>query len=505
MLDVLFCGVLIGTGCGRPPDTGSPRQLTVAVQADVTGFFPNPPMHNEGYSLQVNSYIFEGLVGWDRQYRLVPAIAERWTNPDDRTYLLDLRSDLRFSDGRPVTAGDVVASLEATVRHGWPTAGYLKDIESVEALGDRRVRIRSRVANPTLLATLPLGFVLPAAVVDQDPVPVLGTGPYRLTTWTPGRGFSFELNPHYRGPVPTFSRVRFVVEPDDDERLNLVLRGAADVADSVPLAAIPRLQEREGVRLVVRESTRVLTLSLRVDEPPFSNPLVRAAVDLAIDRKMLIDRVFQGHASPASQIVTSKAAGFNPNLPLPEANRDRARQLLAEAGRPHGLDVRLDGPSNRYVSDEQVLEEIARQLREIGIRATANASDKRDFFALIGAGRSKLFLLGWATDAGDAGPPLAALAHSPRGETWGRSNYVGLADPELDAMIELSDSSGTMTERTKHLQAALFHLAQMRVFLPLYIQTEALLISNRIEWDPPVDAMLRPAEMRLAEGSPTGR
>ena len=101
-----------------PADT-----LRIALRADVTGFFPGPPLLSEASTLEANRSVYESLVRFDAALRLRPGLAERWSNPDDRTYRFELRPGVRFSDGTPLTAGDVAASLEAN-RRGWVTRDY---------------------------------------------------------------------------------------------------------------------------------------------------------------------------------------------------------------------------------------------------------------------------------------------------------------------------------------------------------------------------------------------
>src|SRR5262249_37749072 len=118
--------------------------LRLALRADVTGFYPNRPFTNAGFTLGLNANVFEGLLRFDGPLRLVPAPAERWLNPDERTYLFELRHGLRFSDGTPVKAADVVASLEAARRHRWPNPDYFQSIASVRAVGEDSVEIGTR-------------------------------------------------------------------------------------------------------------------------------------------------------------------------------------------------------------------------------------------------------------------------------------------------------------------------------------------------------------------------
>lgn len=483
--------------CGRQ-QAGSGETLTIAARADVTGFHPNPPMRNESYTFAINRAIYDPLVVFDGAYRLEPHLAARWESPDERTYVFELRDDVRFSDGQPLTARDVAASISAALERGWPVKDYLQAISSVKAVGPRRVEIRTAGSNLTLLTRLPWGYVSPASAVDQTPVPVVGSGPYRLESWSPGEQFVLVRNEHYWGPRPHFARVRYLVVPDDEERVAMVERGAAQMADHVPLDQLDRLETRAGLRLVVSSGHRVLFLGLRLDTPPFADPRVREAIDLAIDRRELIERALFGRAEPGAQIVPRGIVGYNPRIRPVPPDRVRARALLAEAGFPNGFATRLEGTANRYVNDVQLLHEVARQLAGVGIRAQPDPQDKSVFFPLVDAGRSPFHLLGWASETGDAGDAIQFLAHTPAGSRMGRLNTTAISDPGIDASYAAADAASSVVERSRHLQEALARIAALRAMLPLVVQTQAVVHTTRVEWDPPVNAVIHPGEVRRA-------
>ncbi len=487
---------LAGAACREAPPPPSNR-LVLAVRADVTGFFPNAPLANEAYTWLVNASVFEGLTRRDPDQRIEPALATRWENPDQRTYLFELREDLLFSDGRPVRASDVAASLLAPVRRGWPNRDYLHSIESVEVEGERVLRVRTRAPDLVLLTKLPWGFVVPADAVDATPVPAVGTGPYRLQSWSPGREFVLGRNPHHRGPAPAFAEAQFVVEPDGRARVARVLEGRADLADHVPFEVLDELRSRSGFVTFERPGLTVLFLALRMDRPPLDDPRVREAIDLALDREALVASALGGHGQVATQLVPAAVSGFDPHRRAPARDLARARELLAQAGFPEGLEIGLDGPNNRYPRDRELLVSVAAQLQEAGIRVRPNAIDKAEFFALVDGGRSPFHLLGFACEAGDAGDALDQLAYSPGGRL-GAINSAGLRDMELDRLIDAANHSSTPFQRLTSIRRALGRLAALRAYLPLVVPNDAVLVSKRITWEPPLDLGLRPADMSPA-------
>jgi peptide/nickel transport system substrate-binding protein len=405
---------------------------------------------------------------------------------------------VRFSDGSPLAAADVAASLKAAVERGWATHDYLWPMASVRTLDERRVEVRTRGREPTFLTRLPWGFVLRADAVDRTPVPVVGTGPYRLERWLPGKEFVLSRNPHYWGAPAPFASARFVIVPDDAERVARVERGEADVADNVPLEAFDRLERQRELRLVVGTGHRVLFLALRVDRAPFRDPRVREAMELALDRAELVERVLLGRARPAYQLLPPSVVGHDPGLVATRTDRERARRLLAEAGYPDGFALRLDGPNNRYVKDAAILREVARQLGSVGIRAVAAPQDKQAFYRLTETGGSDAHLLGWASESGDGGDALDFFFRTPGGGPEGRLNTTGISDPRLDALILRVHESDTVAERSEALRRAFGRVAQLRPIVPLVVQVDAVLLNRKVAWRPPLNLGLRPLDLEPA-------
>ncbi len=455
-------------------------------------------MADESYSYDVNWEILEGLVRFGSRLETVPTLAEGWVNPDELTYLFRLRPGLRFSDGQPLSASDVAASIRGAMERRWVNRDYLQAIETVRVVNPTTVEIRTRYPYPILLSKLPWGMVLPAAALDQDPVPVVGSGPYRLESWRPGEEFVLSKNRYFRGPGPYFERVRFLVVSDASARASGLLQGRYDIADALPPPQAAGLRGQDALRVFAGPGLRVLFLGLRVDRQPFSDARVREAVDLALDRGELIERAYDGRTEAAAQLVPPAVVGFHPGIGVTKPDPVRARALLAAAGHAKGLELRLDGPTNRYVNDGRILHEVARQLALVGIRATVNGLDKKEWFPLVLSGRSQIHLLGWQCQSAEAGQALDSIVHSRTQGLLGSANSTGVADGELDRLIEVAHRSGNAEQRALALQAAMARVAQLRPVLPLLVQAEGIAVSRRVEWTPPAHYALRVSEMRPA-------
>ncbi len=486
------------SGCPGPAERPSDRLVTIAIRADVTGFFPNPPFAYEAFTIDVNRSIFEPLVALDRDHTLVPGLAESWVNPDDRTAIFTLRPGLKFSDGRPVTTEDAAASIRAVVEKGWATAPALRSVESARALNEHCVEVRTRQPSFVLLSRLNWGFVIPEASVAKVPVPALGTGPYRLEHWKMGHEIVLTRNPHFRGPAAPFEKARLVVVEDPKKRIAMVREGRADAADQIPPEDVSRLTSDPAVRVHVRTSPRVLFLGLRVDVAPFSDPRVREALDLALDREEIRRRVYAGLGEVARQVVPKSIVGFDPELRPRALDRARARALLSQAGLPQGTVLTLDGPRNRYMNDAELVREVARQLAEVGLDVRPRLHEKQAYYRLIDSQESPLHLLSWVCNSGDAGEILDTVLHSRR-DGFGLYNSTHLADRELDALTELAGQTVEAGHRAALLRQAIRHVSGLDAVLPLVAQPDAVIVSRRIDWVPPFNMAVRPETMSPAK------
>jgi peptide/nickel transport system substrate-binding protein len=243
----------------------------------------------------------------------------------------------------------------------------------------------------------------------------------------------------------------------------------------------------------------VLFLGLRVDRPPFSDPRVREAVDLALDRQALMDRVLSGRGTLANQLLPRGAVGFVPELPPSAFDRDRARALLRSAGIAPGFTLRLDGPKNRYVRDLQIMDEVARQLDLVGLKVQVNPLEKRALYRLLEGDTSLFHLLGWASESGDGADVFEVLFPAPGESGPFVSNASGLVDRPLGELVREAQSSTNLQERAEVLRRAFRRMAELRPILPLVVQPEAVVYDpRRVAWDPPVSLALRPRDLRPA-------
>lgn len=485
--------IALSAGCHRaaaPPAPAQPRTLTVAVRADVTGIFPNPPTINEAFTIDLFSNVFEGLFRLDSALSVKPVLVSGWTNPDAKTWVFRLRDGVRFSDGSPLTADDVTASLRSAIELPFPTGAFLGAIRSVDTVSPLEVRVTTREQCPALPSFLVSGFVLSRAALSRRPIPPVGTGPYQLAGRDPGRSLALRRNPHHDPPA-AFDEIHVRVIPDASARVAALVAGQADIAEGVPLQSVESLARDDRFTVRAQPGIRVLYLAPRVDRPPFDDPRVREALDLAIDRDELNERVYQRRGTPASQPVPVAVVGYERALPVAQADRRRARALLAAAGHRAPLEVVLDAPNDRYLEDVALAREAARQMDLAGFRVAVRTRPKAEYFPFLAAGGAQLFLFGWTCDTLDASDVLEGAFRSRAPRRPPNQNYQGLADTGLDRLVDEAARVSDAAARFAVLRAAMVRLREIRAAAFLVVMPETIAFSKRIAWIPPSTLVLR--------------
>jgi peptide/nickel transport system substrate-binding protein len=478
-------GVLAAGGCRR--DEPSERPLRIALYDGPSSRDPHEV--NEFLTFTVLAHLYEPLVTLDADLRVQPALAERWDNPDERTWRFFLRHGARFHDGRPLTAADVVASVERVRNHpAGDFASYIVGVTSVRALDPNTVEIVTERPAAVLLRKLAFLMVVPADAPAEIEEPI-GTGPYRLVSWEPGRIELVAFDGHWAG-APPIRHVQLVAVVDAAQRAARLNAGEVELAQALPAAEAAKLEGAAGVRVALREGLAVEYLAARVDRPPLDDPRVRQALSLAVDRQALVDDLLRGYGRPTAQIVPSMAVGYDPALPGAARDVAAARRLLAEAGWPEGVDVELEYRAGRN------LEPLRRQAAEAGIRIQLVPRSWDELYERVEAGEATLHYAAVVTETADAADVLDSMAHSRQPDRgWGADNLSGYASRELDALIEQSSLAIEPLERRQILQRCLGILARDLTFIPLLVPHEVYGVRQDLVWEPRLDGNVLAQEM----------
>lgn len=475
--------IVVAAACARRPA----GPMRVAIHNDPISM--DPHLQNEILTFATLANVYDALTAFDPELKVVPNLAESWENPDEVSWLFRLRPEARFHDGTPLTADDVVFSIERARHHPKSgLAGYLVEVAEVRAEGDHTVRVVTRRPFGGLLNKLTFIYVVPRNVPEVITSP-LGTGAYRFVSFE--RGKLLRLVPYaddWRS-APARLPLDFLPIREPKERVAALLDGRVDVVQDVPTGDVKRVAETSGLRTVVKTSSILEHLQLSPKEPLFADRRVRLAVSLALDREALV-RHLGGFGQPASQMVGAGVFGFDPDIPVVRRDLPRARQLLAEAGHADGIDLTMEFRDGRRG------EEIARQLGEAGIRVTLRSGPWNEVFARLRAGQIPFYFGGISAPTADASDVLDSFLHTREVEHgYGATNYNGYSNPVLDELIEASAASRDMAARRGLLQRAMRIPTEDLYHVPLFVPYDLYGMRTDVVWEPRLDRLLLGAEM----------
>jgi len=484
---------VVATACQR--STSGPGALRIAYQREMISL--DPHAHEDSMTEAVLGAVYEGLVCFERGLGVQPALAERWTTPDDTTWRFWLRRGVRFHDGRLVTVEDVLRSLEkARTDPASRVASYLAPVTSVVRVPDDpyAFEIITRGPVPLMLPRLAEIAIVPW---DVDPSRPTGTGPFRWMDGGLDGPVHLERWSGYWGDPAPVEEVELLFVTETAEPRSLVEGGRVDVLPSVTEAELASWTLPEGWSVVRLESDATYLLALNQRMPPFDDPRVRTAIDLAIDRTALCRTAFPaGSAVPARSLVPPGVFGYDDASVSPATDPEAARRLLRDAGVAPGSRVTLEHGG----ADPAVLDFLVESFGEVGLELEPIGLEYRTLLERSDTGVSPMYVFGWNFDYADSSGFLDAMVHAPDPSArLGLLNGTGFADPTVDRWIEEAAVGTSTGERLQRLRWALAAVLEARPYLPLYHRSRLALVRDGLEIDPRIDSMARPQEIRWLE------
>ncbi len=490
--------------------TAPAAELRIGLSGEVTSL--DPHFLAAQPNLTVGRHVFESLTDVDPQTKLIPGLAERWRTIDATTWEFNLRRGVKFHDGSDFTAEDAVFSLQRPLSiKGSPGgfAPFVRAIASVTAVDAHTLHIKTKYPYGALpedinsILIVSKKHALNAGPEDFDSGrAMIGTGPYKFVKYQRGDRLELARNDQWWGKAPAWDKVTLRVIPADPSRTAALLSGELDVIEHVPSADIKNINKNNKLR--VTQTTSWRTILLHVDQyraqpsgvtdtngkplakNPFMDLRVRQAMSKAINRTAIAERVMEGLAVPAANIVSPGVFGYNPALKAEAYDPEGAKRLLTEAGYPNGFRVTLSGPNNRYINDEQVLQTVAQLLTRVGITTRVEATPMSAFLGRVRKEEISFALLGWGTFAADLA--LRSLVATPNPEKgWGAWNWGRYTNPKVDALMEQALGSVDRAKREALAREANTLAMNDLAFIPLHHQVVSWAMRASLNYTPRTD------------------
>jgi peptide/nickel transport system substrate-binding protein len=436
--------------------------LRVADVGDVTSL--DPHSFNETLQLSFLGSVYEPLVGRGKQMELIPLLATKWTQTSPTVWRFDLRQNVKFHDGTPFDADDVVFSFTRANSDDGDMKGYTAPIKQVRKIDAHTVEIETHAPFPILPDTLTSLYIMSRkwCVDNKAEKPVdkrkgientasfkaNGTGPYRVRERQPSTRTVLVRNPNYWTKVEgNVDEVVFTPIGNDATRVAALLSGEVDVMEPVPLQDVERV--KGSGNYTVLQGPELRTIFLGMDQKrdelqfssvkgknPFKDKRVRQAFYQAIDIETIKSRVMRNAATPTAEMVGPGVRGFQPdmNKRLPY-DPEAAKKLLAEAGYPSGFELTMNCPNDRYVNDAQICQAVAANLARIGIKINLQAESKATYFPRILRRDTSFFMLGWTPSTNDVHDTLFNIMSTPNDAGQGKFNLGWYSNPKFDEAV----------------------------------------------------------------------
>ncbi len=448
-----------------------PNTLIIGRPTDAISLDPARPTDNE--SVEVLDQVYDKLLRYRPGSNTIePSLATSWKVHDmGRSWVFELRRGVTFHDGTPFNADAVVFSFERQRDPFHPFhrkfvywANVYRNIVKVEKLGEFKVRIeieRPYAPFEANLAMFPVSIVSPTAVAkygdsaefERHPV---GTGAYKLTSWTRGERIVLERNRDYWGGMPATKRIVFQVIPDPRQRLIALESGAIDIAYSILPEELQFVELHPNLVLHKVAANNVAYVALNTSRPPFDNVKVRRAANWAINKDPLVKMMYQGMAIPAYGALPPSQWAYHKVKEQYPYDPQTARQLLAEA---RATGVSLDKTFTFYVPTtprpylphpERIGRAIQANLAAVGIKTRLVLQDFKTHLSDLANGRHDLALTGWVGDNGDPDNFLYLLFHKDNTVKGLARNVSFFTDPDkngLNGLLVMAQESDDRNNR----------------------------------------------------------
>jgi peptide/nickel transport system substrate-binding protein len=515
LLVLLFClAFMLGCGGKKTETTEVSGVFTWALSLEPASIDPAYSYDIVGNLVPIQ--ITESLLYFGEGDQLQNGLCSSWEEVDGTTYVYNVRNNVTFSDGSPMTMEDVLFSLE---RHKDPkVASYLTwmydGVESISKTGDWQFTVKLRAPDATwkyYFATT-AGHVVNKAFVEKNgenfgsaEAGLLGTGPYKLTKWDVGSQIVLDYNENYwnksREGEPDFKRIVFPFIPEDTTRVMAVTSGQVDLISATPIEMLDSVKSSNAVRLVKVPSNGLYYFVFNTKKPPFDDPHVRRAISYTLDIKTLQNNIIKDLGEPTNYLVVPESiCTFEKETWLSyqarhandyDYNLDKAKAELALSKYPNGFTCAIT--TNESSIFNSIALALQQGMAQIGITANIQKLENQEWLSLaFGSGADEngvraydICFFDWNPDYPDPAADYTALLLSSN-DTDGGSNTSGYNNPSFDALVYAQAATTDLKERTR----LMLEMQDMLLNdMPIYVWTHHNVLftaNNRIESGPDI-------------------
>ncbi len=425
--------------------------------------------------------IYEPLVKFDRDLRIIPALALNWGLVDDFTWEFELRPSVKFHNGKELNVRDVIVSLVRAM--DFPESELkemLSSIENLKIINDSTFRIITKKRDPLLLQKLSKVLIFPQEYRNEENFFPVGTGPYKFVNWDEDlKKMRFEKFENYWGNKSKFKEVYAFSESDKNKRVYMLMNEQVDFLAFVPLDAAVFLQEH-GFSITSIPSLEVQSIFFNFNSFILRDKKVREIISLAINQNEFVE--FLGDlVRPVNQFLSNGIFGFSPNISNHKYDLEKAKKMAEEIG--------LKGRTLHFhlpIGLDYLGEHVRAQLTEIGVFLVVSYMDFPDLLKSMKQGRADIYFLGYRGDLGDGVQFFNSLIH-----TNGNFNVSNYSNELVDEMIITALTSLDYLERLKKMQNIMKIILEEDVIgVPLFEFSTVYAFLDNLNINPRIDGAI---------------
>jgi peptide/nickel transport system substrate-binding protein len=459
------------------------------------------------YHTRVMQQMYESLTGRDEKFRLAPRLAASWSMVNPTTWRFKLQPNVKFHDGTPFTADDVVFSVERSIAPKSQQRATYPNVVGAKKVDDLTVDIICSQPTPVLPRALtnsrmmskkwsiahhveqPLDFNAKEETYASRNAN--GTGPFMLKSWEPDVKTVLVANPNYWGQHGNVTEADYMVVAQAATRLAGLISGELDFVVDVGVQDIDRLRQTPGISVEMNEGTGANYLGMDVardtllygdagGKNPFKDLRVRQAIRYALDLKAIQSKVMRNLSSYGSAIFTPVVDGWDKRFEkIYLYDTEKAKALLKEAGYPNGFSVVLD--CSAQAPADAVCQAISGMLARVGIKVDFQPRTFNVLLPKVISRDTSFWAIGWTPASVDAEGVLLPIAHTPGKAGVGEYNFGRYSNPKVDALIDSARVELDENKRREMLTEAMTIMDADSVYIPILYRRIVWVMHNNVK------------------------
>ncbi len=459
-------------------------RLNVAVTETIASTSPYADSVSLMYAIYADT--IGNIVDYDyKQEKYISHLLESWKSVDPLTWELKIKKGLKRHNGEPVVSADIAHSVKrAKTDPNSKQKHNVKFIKEVLTPDPQTAIVKTTQPVAPMLEFFSRVIVTSKAQYDKlgpnaDKEAPFGYGPYKIKQVAVDNFFAMEKDPNHPDVKPDHpDEIIYKIMKEPESRVTALLNGEVQVAQFIPPQLVPRVKSNTAVRVEWADSIEIMFLAMSPKHKPFDKKEARQAVAHAIDRDALIRVLLQGQASKLNGPIGPGQIGYDPAFPVKyDYNPKKAKELLAKAGYPNGVEIEYSTPVGRYTADKQISEAIVPMLQAAGFKVTLKTPEWGTLWSNVQKGRVPFYYMG----RGSVLDPSAALTQYF--ETGG-SPRIGFSNPEVDKLLQAERQEFDWPKRKKLMNQAMAKITEEAPAHFMWRHKLATGVSNRVDFKP---------------------